>query len=351
MSVEELERMAADRPLATVEVHASNDYYGHATVLKEYAGLPPKRPLKAAIEHGAPVTDLIWQVDLQTRMPLFLCAARERAERYNKLAGGGRRGEAIGPMIAYAHAVGDTQKEPDCRRLVVFPAHSTHHVQANYDVAEFVARLAPYRDDWGEVQVCLYWRDVTLGTHRRYIENGFGCVTAGHMYDPRFLGRLRAILEGADAVVSNEMGTHMLYATLLDKPAWLLRQPIEYSAESREILERDGASARHHAERTIGRLRELFAEAQGTVTADQREFVADLVGLKEVRTPEQIRDLLLDAEQRYRARHPAHLRAALNVNARLRHARARLRPSREPRQPFRPANHMLDDIPASTRKS
>jgi hypothetical protein len=87
------------------------------------------------------------------------------------------------------------------------------------------------------------------------------------------------------------------------------------------------------------------------VTADQREFVADLVGLKEVRTPEQIRDLLLDAEQRYRARHPAHLRAALNVNARLRHARARLRPSREPRQPFRPANHMLDDIPASTRKS
>ena len=204
--------MAADRALATVEVHASNDFYGHATVLKEYAGLPPKRPLKAAIEHGAPVTDLIWQVDLQTRMPLFLCAARERAERYNKLAGGGRRGEAIGPMIAYAHAVGDTQKEPDCRRLVVFPAHSTHHVQANYDVAEFVARLAPYRDDWDEVQVCLYWRDVTLGTHRRYIENGFGCVTAGHMYDPRFLRRLRAILEGADAVVSNEMGSHMLYA-------------------------------------------------------------------------------------------------------------------------------------------
>ena len=57
--------MAADRALATVEVHASNDFYGHATVLKEYAGLPPKRPLKAAIEHGAPVTDLIWQVDLQ----------------------------------------------------------------------------------------------------------------------------------------------------------------------------------------------------------------------------------------------------------------------------------------------
>ena len=325
MRVEELERRAADRPLDTVEVHASNDYYGHATLLKAYAGLPPKRPLKAAIEHGAPVTELIWEVDLQTRMPLFLCAARERAERFNELASGGRHAEAIGPMIAYARAVGDTKKEPGRRRLVVFPAHSTHHVRANYDVAEFAARLGAYRNDWDEVQICLYWRDVTLGTHRPYIENGFDCVTAGHMYDPRFLGRLRSILEGADAVVSNEMGSHVLYATLIDRPAWLLRQPIEYSARSQEILERDGASSRHRAEGTIGRLRELFAEAHGAVTTEQRELVAELVGLREMRTREQIRGLLLDAEQRYRARHPAHLRAALNLNARLRRARARLR--------------------------
>jgi hypothetical protein len=324
MRVEELERLASERPLVTAELHPPNDYYGHATLLKRYAMLPPKRPLKVAIEHGVAIVEQIWEVDLQTRMPLFLCAASRRADSYNALADGGRHAEAVGPMIAYAASDGSMPKEAGSRRLVVFPAHSTHHIEAVYDVADFAARLEPYRSEWDEIQVCLYWRDVVLGTHRPYIEHGFDCVTAGHMHDRGFLPRLRSILEGADAVVSNEIGSHMLYAIVLDRPAWLHDQRIEYSAESQEVLERDGASARHLAEETIQTLRRLFSERHDAVTDEQREFVHEVAGVEHVRSPERMRQLLLEAEHRYRELHPLHLRAALGVNARLRHARSRM---------------------------
>lgn len=318
MTAEQLERLAAPRPLLTRELHGPNDYYGHASVLKRYAGLPARRSLKVAIEHGIAIIDQVWDIDVTTRMPLFLCATEARVQSYRDLVGPEPEAIAIGPMIAYVGDWAEPGLQGRSRRLVAFPAHSTHRIDAVYDVDGFARALIPYQRDWDEVVVCLYWRDILLGRHREYLEHGFRCTTAGHMYDPGFLVRLRGILAGADAVVSNEVGSHLLYAVALGKPVWLVDQAVSYEAPSAEILEEDGAAAEHWQSETILQLRRLFAEPESQLSAEQREFVHELIGMSQVRTREAMRELLLDGENRYRKGVNAPARAFAAMKARLR---------------------------------
>lgn len=66
----ELLALARDRRRVTCELHEANDFYGHATLLKAYAGLPPNRPLKAAVEHGPPtIARRLWYLDVHSRLP------------------------------------------------------------------------------------------------------------------------------------------------------------------------------------------------------------------------------------------------------------------------------------------
>ena len=66
-------------------------------------------------------------------------------------------------------------------------------------------------------------------------------MTAGHIYDAGFLPRMRAILEGATTVISNEVGSFLFYAVALGRPVWLVDEDVSYRAESAEILRRDQA--------------------------------------------------------------------------------------------------------------
>ena len=60
--------------------------------------------------------------------------------------------------------------------------------------------------------VCIYWRDIQLGYHKYFLENGFEVVTAGHMYDKLFFYRLKEILLNFETVIVSELGSHVFYA-------------------------------------------------------------------------------------------------------------------------------------------
>src|SRR5688572_23176995 len=74
--------LCRDRRLVTPEIHATNDYYGHAALLKRYASLPPRRPLKTVVEHGPFMDDFLWEQDLRSPFSIILCASERRAEWY-----------------------------------------------------------------------------------------------------------------------------------------------------------------------------------------------------------------------------------------------------------------------------
>ena len=304
----------------TSELHVPNAYYGHASVLKRYAGLPQQRSLKVAVEHGIPIVRQVWTEDVQAAMPVFLCATEERARAYSALVSNADA-VAIGPMIHYAEPLADPQ--PPTGRLLAFPAHSTHHIAASWDPRAFADRLLRERGDWDEIVVCVYWRDVQAGLHRAFEDAGLRCVTAGHIYDQSFLARLRTIIESAEAVITNEVGSHLLYAVCLERPVRFIPQEIEYLA-SADVLERDAAAPRHWQEEPIRRMRELFTPESRALTDEQRRFVATISGRASCRTRDELKDVLRLAEERYRQQHPLGRRTYRSLRSQLRLARDRL---------------------------
>lgn len=288
----EMAGLARDRPLATRELHHPNAYYGHDGVLRRYAGLSAGRTLKAAIEHGPVIAgDRIWEIDAQTRMPVFLCASPDRAAQYRSAGGSARETIAVGPLILYARS---TRVSPPGDRLLFFPPHSSHHVRARYDFGAVERFLERSRSDWNEVWACIYWRDVLEGHADVFRSLGVECVTAGHMYDPGFLDRLRAIIESCDAVSSTEVGSHIFYSLALERPVTLERQEISYEEGSHVGMRGDRTRAWHDA---MARLRRTL---EGDPVAADLDWIRELVGTGEHREPHELRAILDDAEQLYR---------------------------------------------------
>lgn len=298
MARDPLLQLCRDRPLVTPELHASNDFYGHATLLKRYAGLPATRSLSVAIEHAITFNEYLWEVDLGTQMAGFLCGSPETARTYEARTGHLVPATPIGPLALYARRSPVTQGP---RTLAVFPTHSSHRVRTEFDIDAFVGMIDEVRGEFERVLVCVYWKDVLHGLHRTFEARGLACVSAGHMFDPEFLPRLLAILDGATMVFTNEVGTHMLIATLLDKPVWLRRMEIRYVA-AQEILDVDVPQFVDHP--TVTRALDLFAKPRDDVSPEQRTFVEELTGAACHRTPEAMREILLEADARYRRTRP-----------------------------------------------
>lgn len=301
MKVEELHALARDRPLRTREIHWPNDYYGHADALKRYAGISPKRPLKAVVEHGlTPLVDDVWELDVRSPLPVLLCSGRQRAEELAQRSRPGALVIPIGPLVHYSSKQPALPRSGDC--LVAFPAHSTHHVRLEYDALRFARKLASYRSDFSRVRVCLYWRDVLRGMASAYRAEGFECVTAGHIYDRAFLPRLRRILESADTVVTNHFGTYVPYAIALGRPVWVVEQAVRRVA-SPEALARYTTSP-DRWQNAVDDIPSLFPEGTVHVTDEQRARLDPFSGFDEVRGQEALRAILDDAAERYRGTTP-----------------------------------------------
>lgn len=296
MKEDELLALCADRALLTPELHASNDYYGHAAILKRYCGLPEQSALKVAVEHGVMLNDTIWTYDLNTAMPLFLCAEASHARQYESRTSG-RRALPIGPMIHYANALSAPERRSARRVLTAFPAHSSQRVRVRYDRQALLRRLEGLRREFDEIVVCLYWRDVLHGAVADYAQRGFTCVSAGHIYDKEFLPRLVEVLRGSTLVYTNEVGSHVLYAALLDRPVWIERCEVRYEADA-EIASMDVPAFTDHP--NVADLLLLFGRRVEALTAEQLSFVRQLCGADYVRSPGQLREVLTAAAAEYR---------------------------------------------------
>jgi glycosyltransferase involved in cell wall biosynthesis len=292
VSLEALCRTPLRRPW---EVHHPNQYYGLGAMLRQYAGWPWWIPLKAGIEHGLTFNTKFWWLDAETRLPLFLTMDARRSEDFTRQALHGAFGIAIGPYIHYAPLPeGAAPPPPGQRHLLVFPAHSTHHVSAHFDMKPWLARLEELRTEFTQVRICLYWRDVQHGAARLYRERDFECVSAGHLFDPAFMTRLRGLLHGCTHVFANDVGTHLLYALALGKPAWLERQSIVHHADvSRHRL--DYVLDKPKLDHTL----KALAEPQDAITPAHRTWLEEVGGLSCLRKPEELHAIFLEAEFRF----------------------------------------------------
>jgi hypothetical protein len=311
----DVRELVRPRRLVTRELYPFNAFYGHADLLRTYAGITRSRPLKLAIEHGPTIFPNPHDPDLVTRLPRYFCAAPARAQFFEEHALHHAPAVPVGPLVLYAHALAPSEI-PSVRRLVFFDAHSSDYLTASYDVGAAVARLEELRDEFEEVVVCLYWRDILLGRAELYRRHGFRCVTAGHIFDPRFLFRLAEIISSASVVLTDSVGSHLLYALALDRPVWLEHSPTEYNVAGDAPHGTVGPPGEGEL---IERAARLFSRRVERVEGDQRAFADELCGLDSLRSPAELANLIGEAEEAYRSQTPARWRLRLEATATARY--------------------------------
>jgi glycosyltransferase involved in cell wall biosynthesis/predicted SAM-dependent methyltransferase len=291
-----------DKQLVTPELHQSNDFYGFASLLKSYAGISHDYQIKAVIEHAPIMGMFIWDVDVQSKLPAILPMSHYRVQFLKKKVN--KAIIPIGPMITYAqHYLSEENLKKEKQRigknLLVFPPHSTHHVDTEYDIHNYCKFLEKIGKDFNTITICLYWKDILLKKAKYYQEHGFECVTAGHMFDPLFMSRLKSIIELSTITTSCQITSAFGYCILLGKPHYYHEFGIKYNAASQNILERDAVD---YVTPFFRWVLDLFSELRDDITPKQREAVYHYFGGYDTKSPQEVLDIFRITEDMYR--HP-----------------------------------------------
>jgi hypothetical protein len=291
--------LCADRPLRTREIYKQNDFYGQATVLKHYAGLPQAYRLKGVLEHGVVLDDLMGMHERDALLPTIFSSSARRAaiqQRHTR-----KRTVPIGFGYGYAQRLVEALllAIPENQRsgTLAFPCHSTRSIRAEFDHADYAGRLAALAAEFQPVVVCMYWKNYLDGEWRAYAERGLAIVTAGHIYDHQFLLRFHDLARRFRYACTNKIGSHLFQSVASGCRFFFLpSREIQWNVPASELpnIGRDKpgfAEAEAEAQR-------LFAAPGDEITAAQREYVERFMGTRDLQSPSELRMTLLAAECR-----------------------------------------------------
>ena len=129
----------------------------------------------------------------------------------------------VGPYIQYAEPY-YTEEEMSAKKkrlgrtLLVFPSHGTNESEVSHDQIAYLEKVKCLAKDFDSVIINVFWWNLCDPIVERFESEGFKVVSAGFRDDPRFLSRLKTIIELSDLVVGDEIGTHVGYALSLKRP-------------------------------------------------------------------------------------------------------------------------------------
>jgi len=288
----------------TPEIYIHNDFYFNALALKKYAGLKENYSIKASIEHGSGYSNSLWEQDINAPFSSIIVASEHRKTLYEK-AGINKNIYKIGPFAHYAKpSISEGRILKEKRRLgknvLFFPAHSTHWLDSNYNTNKTIKTLKEKTKDFDSVRISLYWKDILRGIAKPYLEAGFECVTSGHIYDRYFLPRHRALIEISDITMSNDQGSHIANSLALGKPHYLFKEDVEYSTEHTHFQNEIEDIYELQNDHIIDKMHEIFGDLSFEINDKQKEFGNYYYGLNELKTPKDMRAILLEIEENYR---------------------------------------------------
>ena len=129
----------------------------------------------------------------------------------------------VGPYIAYAEPYYDKEKrnklkKKNGRTLQVLPAHGTDESGVTRAQDSDIAKVRMLAKDYQTVIVNAFWWNINDPIIKKFAAEGYHISSAGFRDDVRFLSRLRTLIELADLVVGDDVGTHVGYTLALGVP-------------------------------------------------------------------------------------------------------------------------------------
>lgn len=285
----DLVTLTADRPLKTSEIFVGNDYYGMASVLKRYAGVPSDVPLRALVPHGVYLSDSAVAIrEVRAGYSAVLAYPEYRASVYAQTT----RMASIPSASPYLYAL-QTISRPDSQKragTLLLPVHSTRFSEHDSDYERLADMCSELPQECLPVTVCVYFRDIQLGKHKPFIRKGYQVVTAGHIHDPAFLYRLAGLLTTHRYAAGNSLSSHVFYA-LASGCAYF---DIELAMDSSDRVEamRSDLALSDTRQREVRELRRSLGVITHVPTAEQVEIAETYLGARHLCTPEGLSEQL-----------------------------------------------------------
>ncbi len=274
----------------------NNGFYGIDVALKQYVGLPQTYHLKVHYSHCSILSkETSWIQDYNT-LPMLLTWSPFHESIYKQLCK--KPMHSIGPIIHYAKNAYTKEKiEAERKRLgknaLFFPTHSTHHASSSFSVEKSLQAIGQFKEKFDSIRICLYWKDVLDGRAKLFLDSGYECVTAGHMFDPYFLPRIKGLLSVADHTFGNAFGTNIAYAVYLQKPFTYIPQEITYSQSSDNSRKNIDTQKWHEF---LQHFLQHFCVYSPKITSDQYKLCDYYFGYSNIRTREELATLLQASE-------------------------------------------------------
>lgn len=282
------------------ELVGFNDFYGNAEQIKRFLNLPSHYPLKAAIQHGNQYGGAYWDEEIKARLPVSLAWGEHIHATWKKHTT--KKIHKIGAPFFYTQSLFPEESITRERarlgkNLLVFPAHSMADSTVSFAMEPWLEKIRTNSKGFESVRICIYWKDYLLGKHKPYLEAGYECVSAGHLFDYNFLPRLRFLLEVCDATMSNRIGSFLGYSLFLGKPH-------KYIDQEMDITDAPGGSvcaeeAAWRSDPGVQKILTSFSTCEFNITQEQLAALEPYFGFSELKSKGELFAIVNEAEKSY----------------------------------------------------
>ena len=195
----------------------TSEFYGHAEIFRQYAGINKKIPINGRLQHGWTPKKLggVIAGDSLDKQGIKFFTWTEMAYGYNhestKVPIEQNRVFPVGAPILYLN----TPRIPQNRfGVLAIPSHSIATTKIQIGVWEEWCKYILYYYG-AKTDVLIHWRDVENGYDKLARDFGLGVKTCGRITEYDFLKRNVAILQSYNYIVSNCVQTSCFYADYL----------------------------------------------------------------------------------------------------------------------------------------
>ena len=274
-------------------VGCENESYGYYSTVQDYSGYHSEKS-GIIMEHGVNFSvSLPSKVNMNETFALFFQSNYKNAiiHEFDPM----KLTFCIGPYIHYAAPLYSeseicTLKRKYGKTVLIYLSHSTYKSNIIRDYTAYKEYVDRYSSEYDTIMFCVYWRDVSREIYDviKAIPHA-EIVSAGFLYDPHFIRRTKSLMQLADQVVVDEIGTSVGYALYFDKRVEIIDKKdirIVESIDSDYMVSLENQNRIKSALKSgnSGEIRDVYEEFWGgkyIKTKDEMKVILD--GLNEIR--------------------------------------------------------------------
>jgi len=269
--------------------------YGLNAIIREYAGLQPTEPLLCHYEHGWSPLPKANPYDVLTDKPLMLVWSRRRLQLWKEESS--IPAAIMGSPFVHYRKSRQIEKDIAANGTVAFPAHSTELVEAVFDIDKYCKQLKDLPSEFHPITICLHANDLARKKDVIYKKYGFNIVTAGPCWVPGFeyVQKFYEILRSCKYTTSNQVGTYTFYAVEMGIPFFVYGELADLKNSGEKLTPANCSYINYPMGAFVTK---MFQGPTQVISEEQKNFVEDEVGVHDCLSGIELRQLLLESNNR-----------------------------------------------------